>query len=186
MKAKLLGLVVLLVLFGAMPSQASTITGTFTGNATLTPTGTPGVFVQNFAGEGNDTTFGSFTTVSTSTIDFSTPPNILISNGMFTETFVQGTLFGTSSGNGTADGKGSATFTLDFVFTGGTGLFAGAMGDATATGTITQTGPTTKSITGNYTGTLVTPLPAALPLFASGLGALGLLGWRRKRKAQAA
>jgi len=26
-----------------------------------------------------------------------------------------------------------------------------------------------------------TPLPAALPLFASGLGALGLLGWRRKR-----
>ncbi len=30
-----------------------------------------------------------------------------------------------------------------------------------------------------------TPLPAALPLFASSLGALGLLGWRRKRKAQA-
>jgi len=30
------------------------------------------------------------------------------------------------------------------------------------------------------------PLPAALPLFATGLGALGLLGWRRKRKAQAA
>jgi len=28
-----------------------------------------------------------------------------------------------------------------------------------------------------------TPLPGALPLFASGLGALGLLGWRRKRKA---
>jgi hypothetical protein len=26
------------------------------------------------------------------------------------------------------------------------------------------------------------PLPAALPLFAGGLGALGLLGWRRKRK----
>jgi PEP-CTERM motif len=29
------------------------------------------------------------------------------------------------------------------------------------------------------------PLPAALPLFASGLGALGLLGWRRKRKTAA-
>ena len=27
-------------------------------------------------------------------------------------------------------------------------------------------------------------LPTALPLFATGLGALGLLGWRRKRKAQ--
>jgi hypothetical protein len=32
----------------------------------------------------------------------------------------------------------------------------------------------------------ITPLPAALPLFASGLGALGLLGWRRKRKNTAA
>jgi hypothetical protein len=29
------------------------------------------------------------------------------------------------------------------------------------------------------------PLPAALPLFATGVGGLGLLGWRRKRKAQA-
>ena len=28
-----------------------------------------------------------------------------------------------------------------------------------------------------------TPLPATLPLFATGLGALGVLGWRRKKKA---
>ncbi len=27
-----------------------------------------------------------------------------------------------------------------------------------------------------------TPLPAALPLFATGLGVMGLLGWLRKRK----
>jgi hypothetical protein len=33
---------------------------------------------------------------------------------------------------------------------------------------------------------VVTPLPAALPLFATGLGAFGLLGWRRKRKVMAA
>ena len=31
----------------------------------------------------------------------------------------------------------------------------------------------------------VVPLPAALPLFATGLAGLGLLGWRKKRKAQA-
>jgi hypothetical protein len=31
-----------------------------------------------------------------------------------------------------------------------------------------------------------TPVPAALPLFASGLGAMGLFGWRRKRKNAAA
>jgi hypothetical protein len=30
------------------------------------------------------------------------------------------------------------------------------------------------------------PLPAALPLFATGLAGLGLLGWRRKKKAIAA
>jgi hypothetical protein len=30
------------------------------------------------------------------------------------------------------------------------------------------------------------PLPAAFPLFATGLGVMGLLGWRRKRKATAA
>ena len=34
----------------------------------------------------------------------------------------------------------------------------------------------------NVSPTGETPLPAALPLFASGLGAMGLLGWRRKRK----
>jgi hypothetical protein len=30
-----------------------------------------------------------------------------------------------------------------------------------------------------------TPLPAALPLFATGLGVMGLLGWRRKRQSAA-
>ena len=35
---------------------------------------------------------------------------------------------------------------------------------------------------GNIDNIVLTPLPAAFPLFASGLGALGLLGWRRKKK----
>jgi hypothetical protein len=48
-------------------------------------------------------------------------------------------------------------------------------------------GPTTLSSAGNsgnpgVWSSLATPLPAGLPLFATGLGALGLLGWRRKRK----
>jgi hypothetical protein len=33
---------------------------------------------------------------------------------------------------------------------------------------------------------IASPLPSALPLFATGLGVLGLLAWRRKRRAQAA
>jgi hypothetical protein len=32
----------------------------------------------------------------------------------------------------------------------------------------------------------VVPLPAALPLFAGGLGGLGLMDWRRRRRAAAA
>jgi hypothetical protein len=59
------------------------------------------------------------------------------------------------------------------------------------------TGPgcfTCTSPTGNYnpgfagtpTVAAVTPGPAALPLFATGLGGLGLLGWRRKRNNTAA
>jgi hypothetical protein len=35
-------------------------------------------------------------------------------------------------------------------------------------------------------GPYVTPLPAALPLFATGLCVMGLFGWRRKRKSAAA
>jgi hypothetical protein len=38
-------------------------------------------------------------------------------------------------------------------------------------------------LAGPFESSTATPLPAALPLFATGLGALGLLGWRRKRKA---
>jgi hypothetical protein len=43
----------------------------------------------------------------------------------------------------------------------------------------------TRALLEIVTDPVVTPLPAALPLFATGLGALGLIGWRRKRKAAA-
>ena len=38
---------------------------------------------------------------------------------------------------------------------------------------------------GNAPAPAPTPIPAALPLFGTGLGMIGLLGWRRKRKAAA-
>jgi hypothetical protein len=43
------------------------------------------------------------------------------------------------------------------------------------------------SVTYNYDALSpsATPLPAAFPLFATGLGLMGLLGWRRKRKGTA-
>jgi hypothetical protein len=39
--------------------------------------------------------------------------------------------------------------------------------------------------TAEFPAAAATPLPATLPLFATGLGALGLLGWRRKKKTTA-
>jgi hypothetical protein len=48
------------------------------------------------------------------------------------------------------------------------------------------TGTTGSSlVTANVSVEQATPLPATLPLFATGLGGLGLLAWRRKRKAAA-
>ena len=63
------------------------------------------------------------------------------------------------------------TFAAVITFTGGN------LGDTFKLGFV--------SMQGN-SATSPVPLPAAFPLFATGLGALGLLGWRRKRKAQAA
>lgn len=48
---------------------------------------------------------------------------------------------------------------------------------------ITDQGSNTSYVVADVVTASATPLPAALPLFASGLGGLGLLGWRRKRKA---
>jgi hypothetical protein len=50
---------------------------------------------------------------------------------------------------------------------------------------LTEITNATFDATFNITAVATTPLPAALPLFATGLGVLGLLGWRRKRKAKA-
>ena len=81
-----------------------------------------------------------------------------------------GILFSISSGGSIVGGlnifDGSPTFTgYSDNFSGG-GKNVGYLG----VGTLTS---------------VETPLPAALPLFATGLGALGLLGWRRKRKSAA-
>jgi len=46
--------------------------------------------------------------------------------------------------------------------------------------------PGSIDITHGASGVSATPLPAALPLYATGLGALALLRWRRKRKSSGA
>jgi len=152
-----------------VPVHAGSIEGMFDGAATLTPTSTPMVYIQNFTGDGTDNNFGTFDVTSQSTVDFSSPPNIVITNGMLNQVFTDGTLFGTGSGSGLGNGHGMATFTIDFVITGGTGIFFGDHGTATIMGDITQTGPLTEAISNaSYSGTLVTPEPSSLGLLFLG------------------
>jgi len=80
----------------------------------------------------------------------------------------------------------TATFLADTIGCASLSNCTGGLGwnpDQTFTWTWGQ-GMPDQSFTIN-TSVSVIPLPATLPLFGSGLGALGLLGWRRKRRVQA-
>ena len=167
-----------------IPLHATVLTGTFDGVGTLTPTGMPGIFTQNLTGDGTDAFFGAFTIAGQSTIDFSSPPQIVVTSGMVTLTFSNGTLFGTTAGEGTANGMGMATFDGDFSITGGTGRFAGVTGDIMVNGTITRTSPTTEDINASYQGS-ITPEPSSLLLLATGLLSPVLMpGFYRKWEAR--
>jgi hypothetical protein len=103
-------------------------------------------------------------------------------NGMFSITpanLLSGSLFQTGNIGQiftlTAEQSGSGAQSVLFLdlFTNAWQLHNGSAGGGTADqGSFTIAGPTL----------VATPLPGALPLFASGGALLGLLGWRRKRK----
>jgi hypothetical protein len=182
----------------AAPACANTINigGTFSGTATLT--GGPTIFTESFTGTGLDVTFGAFTGTEQATVDASGyPGNLILSNGTFNWAFAQGNLIGTFSGSGPA-----ASVAITFLIT--SGFLPGDTGQGTGTESfLLVTSSNTANVGGSYIGTIdtigtlvdvgggifglaaPTPIPAALPLFATGLGAVGLLGWRRKRKAAA-
>jgi hypothetical protein len=62
-----------------------------------------------------------------------------------------------------------------------------ASGDLTFGDAIVGSTTSPRDVFDSFAGTVTpTPLPAALPLFATGIGALGLFGWRRNRKNTAA
>ena len=106
--------------------------------------------------------------------------------GTFTDAY---TCTDPSSGGNACGAAVTVTFTgtnlvANFTTTNGNQIFAGADITCQATGASCSNDP--NFATGSVGATLAaTPLPAALPLFATGLGGLGLLGWRRKRKGQA-
>jgi hypothetical protein len=121
-----------------------------------------------------DTTAGTVTAV-----DLTFP-------GMSEETVLQSQNESMNTALFTAQGPNSEHFSVDFIsLQNGTLLQNGLVGYSG--GTILYIINEAGIREGSGFATLspeasATPLPAALPLFAGGLSALGLLGWRRKRK----
>jgi hypothetical protein len=76
----------------------------------------------------------------------------------------------TAAGLDTVVANGSAVEALDFLSSANSWFISGY---PNYRGTLAS---------GTYKISAVTPLPASLPLFATGLGVMGLLGWLMKRK----
>ncbi len=173
---------------------AAEYTGSFTG--AIIDVGPPVILISAGIGTDPAAPFGltdvSFTH-NTSIPNFVGPPFAIqtIFNGSLT-------LSGLSSNGLTGSYTGTfqlfndatgGTIHLDLTNLVGSGGLIGFTGFGTADGTVVFSQPLPPS---GFDGTFdvrvnaafgAAPIPAALPLFATGLGALGLVGWRRKRKA---
>jgi hypothetical protein len=175
------------LVFGSPPAaHASTLStftftgtcGTFTGNCSGTATGT--LVLQNYT-QGNDITLSNF-------VSFTYHSNIV-------DLSLTGT--GTAAGEVSQIGFGGnpSILPVNLPATANVTLYTSTQptgipifnSETVSTG-FWCSGPGTPCGLdgGDVSSWSATPLPAALPLFATGLGALGLLGWRRKRKAQVA
>jgi hypothetical protein len=125
-------------------------------------------------------------TVSNSNLLISAGNNPSPANTFTDANLIENGSFQTPFHWGLVDGTDLTMFAL------GATAFQGFSPLGGAVGLVTYFGPWPGVFSGGSSDTvltltpLATPLPGALPLFATGLGALGLLGWRRKRKAQAA
>jgi hypothetical protein len=190
-------------MLGMLPARANTIydfsytspSGTATGfietNTPPQPFGTLGM------GMGTIVNWDINLTIGTSTVELAGPLQPVQNsslNGLGTTTLA----VTASATELTADfgNTGTGGFWGFGLNSGGTRLCytnAGTVGCADVsweitTGTLVQTadiGVPAGDVIATAENTTVTPLPAALPLFATGLGGLGLLSWRRKRKTQA-
>jgi hypothetical protein len=178
--------------FGLGQANAAVVTFEIAGTYTPSTIAAPPCAVCTFSGtiEG-DTTTGNFIINGTgepnvTTTNIGTFDNILVQGGTTT-----GTDWGVSLQTDPTTLPFNPTNILQMIFSNNAaGLFLAGSGtifpsDATSGCAVNSRVSCVISGTITLETTSATPLPAALPLFATGLGGLGLLGWRRKRKAQA-
>jgi hypothetical protein len=195
-----------LLLIGTLPAMAATVTDDVTFSATSFSGGPPPSYSGGTAPV--DPVTGSFTitfdptqtylnstgiTLNTQNISldsslvFDYSPSAYLVNGT---PFAAGELVVGGSSDGAANvllESGNADFYLQVLTFASTPTF-------NQLGYVTEDGSYFYSAIGTGAGSSVavtpelpaTPLPAALPLFASGLGAMGFFGWRRKRSNAAA
>jgi hypothetical protein len=151
--------------------------GTFVGSAT----GLPGIFGFNPAGctspgcsssENDTASVGSTYSQSVSWIFSGGADGATVSTALFANLAIPGDI--------------TAAFALS-----GPDIGSGSFDSFASPGTLCGLGANWQCLSGDLQietvtangALLTTPLPAALPLFAAALGIMGLLGWRRKRKA---
>jgi hypothetical protein len=172
-----------------LPVQASTISisGNYTGTviSNLTIVGPNSVGTQTVSGAGNLAPFGSFTFTASNDATFFGPTFVsnTLTNGIFTDTFGGGTLFGTYTGNGLSN-PSNTTELLNYVFTGGTGVFLGDTGSSHGTANIINgTGAISYTGMGSLT---TTPIPSTRLMLLSGLVGLAFFVYRGSKKTSTA
>lgn len=185
-----------LILFGSSPSNASTYTFDFVSASGYNISGT--FTTGNADGPGYDITSISGTIISPNAAASgsiqalvpgnATPPSYLVSTAGSYGSFYYDNIFIPTAPYFTA--------TAGLLFTSSTGFKYNLYGGGGCCGSLagvtylsTTDGGTPSAFYPGITGTFTAtdppdpvPIPAALPLFATGLAALGLLGWRRKSK----
>jgi hypothetical protein len=184
---KLLCVVAAAAAMGLVPigsASAVTCTGTCVGvtPASFTGAGGIGVFTDNAVPTGAFTDQFEFQLVAPPNF-FNTVSNEITSSGVTFDPLTLSIWSCTDVGCGTSSQIASnSSYLVD-----GTGQHIQVIANAVGPGYYFIQVAGTSPSAGGYGGTLtvtasVVPLPAALPLFASGLSVLGIAGWRKRRK----
>ena len=132
---------------------------------------------------------GAFQSTGSQDSDFTDPLHQTVQNGHFTQSYAEGTLFGSFTGTAAVTGPTSGVFSLVVPSIGGTGALSGVIGGTgTAMGTfefVSMNPDQTQNFTYTLTLTagLLVPEPSTLWLLGGGLAGLAAAGWTRRRLA---
>lgn len=127
---------------------------TYAGVATITPTGSYSA-TNVMEGRGNATHVGYYTSTSSNDIYYTSATGGIIANGVHTTFTPSGDeMHGTYSGTFSIE-NGIVTYTLKFIFSGGTGRFVNLYGEFQFVGTSDDVGQLTQEVSGSGSGYII-------------------------------